>query len=331
MTASTFQVEHPTLRTAPPKALTGASSLPGAFDHLALTTTVPKEFVHRAAVAEVLLTGWERTDDTRFTVRAQWPRAHSFFTAVEGRHDPLIAAETIRQVGSLLAHAEFGVPLGHHFLMWELNIAVHPEQLHIGAAPASLELDITCPDIKRRGRTLAALRYEAVIRRDGQPLATGSASYSCASPTVYQRLRTPHTPPTTHPRLPLTAPVAPQTVGRTSPTDVVLTPLTTPHHWQLRLDTRHPVLFDHPVDHVPGMVLIEAARQATATVLPHPLLPLSLTSTFHRYAELHTPCIIKATPTPNPGPNPGPHTPVQITGHQNGQPVFHCTVTPTPH
>ncbi|UYM25979.1 hypothetical protein NQP46_32805 [Streptomyces albus] len=39
-----------------------------------LTTTVPKEFVHRSGVAEVMLTRWERVDDTHFTLSAQLPR-----------------------------------------------------------------------------------------------------------------------------------------------------------------------------------------------------------------------------------------------------------------
>ena len=114
MSASTFQVER-----APLSGVKGGTAVstpePAAFAFPALTTTVPKEFVHRAAVAEVMLTSWKRQDDTRFTVTAQWPRAHSFFTpSGDGLHDPLIAAETVRQVGSLLAHAEYGVPLGHH-------------------------------------------------------------------------------------------------------------------------------------------------------------------------------------------------------------------------
>ncbi|AKJ15785.1 hypothetical protein ABB07_38875 (plasmid) [Streptomyces incarnatus] len=42
--------------------------------------------------------------------RPSWPCAHGFFTRLQGwLHDPLILAETIRQVGSLLAHAEHEV------------------------------------------------------------------------------------------------------------------------------------------------------------------------------------------------------------------------------
>ncbi|MFE6989647.1 AfsA-related hotdog domain-containing protein, partial [Streptomyces pharetrae] len=92
---------------------------------MTLTSTVPSELVHRAAVAEVLLTGWRRVDDSRFVMTAQWPRGHCFFTPVAGGyHDPLIGCETLRQIGLLLGHAEFGVPFGHQFLVRDIGLAV---------------------------------------------------------------------------------------------------------------------------------------------------------------------------------------------------------------
>ncbi|MBK3582101.1 hypothetical protein JHN63_51925, partial [Streptomyces sp. MBT65] len=156
---------------------------------MSLTRTVPKEFVHRASVAEVLLTDWHRTGQDRFTVSAQWPRAHSFFTPINGRHDPLIAAETIRQSGLLLAHTEYGVPLDHNFVMHDLTLTLDPAHLHVGTAPAALTIDVTCSDItRRRGRT-AALRYTSTLRRDGHTLARADASCTCTPPAVYRRLR----------------------------------------------------------------------------------------------------------------------------------------------
>ncbi|MFJ9543983.1 ScbA/BarX family gamma-butyrolactone biosynthesis protein [Streptomyces sp. NPDC101225] len=307
-----------------------------------LTTTVPKEFVHRAAVAEVMLTGWQRRDEHHFSVTAQWPRAHSFFTpSPDGLHDPLIAAETIRQVGSLLAHAEYGVPLGHHFLMRHLEVAVDPGHLAVGPAPAALDLAVTATETTLRAGHLAHLRYEVTLRREGHTAATGSASFNTATPAVYRRLRGRDDLTAIHP-LPLTAPAPPHTVARTSPTDVVLTPTPTPHHWQLRADTRHPVLFDHPVDHVPGMVLLEAARQAAAAAKRSATPPTRLHATFTHYVELDTPCHIHATPhhhTPHPH-TPHPHTPdghtetIHVTGHQNTTEAFTCHITttpPTPH
>lgn len=311
---------HGTARSVNGTKVSTGSALPR---HANLTTTVPKEFVHRASVAEVMLTDWARTGDLRFSVTAQWPRGHSFFTPVADRYDPLMAAETFRQAGALLAHAEFEVPLDFHFLMWDLTIEVRPAHLTVGGAPASLELDVTCRDVKERGGALAGFRYDVVMRRDGLVAATGSASFSCMSPNVYRRLRRGRGPDAVRP-LPLTAPTVPQAVGRVSPTDVVLSATPRPDRWRLRLDTRHPILFEHPADHVPGMVLLEAARQAALSMVGCRSVPLALSSEFTRYVELDEPCFIEARVVPGDG------TRVVVTGSQGDEPVFSSEVTMGP-
>ncbi|MFD7627256.1 ScbA/BarX family gamma-butyrolactone biosynthesis protein [Streptomyces sp. NPDC059851] len=296
-----------------------------------MTTTVPKELVHRSAVAEVVLTGWARVDDTRFVMTAQWPRGHSFFTPVAGGyHDPLIGCETLRQIGILLGHAEFGVPFGHQFIVWDIGLTVRPQYLQVGYEPAALSIDITCTEINRRGGNLSKLRFEAVFHRDGQVVATGGGSFSCMAPAVYRRVRGAHVLGSDRYQLPLISPAAPQSVGRMSPMDVVLSPTSEQDRWRLRVDTRHPVLFEHAVDHVPGMVLIEAARQATASALGRSAyLPLSITSEFKRYVELDSPCTIEALRLPGTGAA-GEET-VLVSAWQDGVQVFGCTVTAGSH
>ncbi|XKK61453.1 hypothetical protein HFP71_00115 [Streptomyces sp. ARC32] len=294
-----------------------------------VSTTVPRELVHRAAVAEVMLTDWQRLDDTHFAMAAQWPRSHSFFTPVGVHHDPLIAAETIRQVGALLAHAEFGVPFGNQFLMENLTLTMRPEETRIDWTPAALDLDVTCTEVRRRGCRLSGLTYETTVLREGRPAGWGRISFTTLAPAVYRRLRPPHVFDAGHRPIPLTAPVAPQSVGRLSPSDVVLSPTGDPGRWQLRVDTRHPVLFDHQVDHVPGMVLLEAARQAATAVLARPsILPIGLECEFTKYAELDQPCLIDAVRLPASGPD-APES-VLVTGRQDGRPVFSTTVTAAP-
>ncbi|MFI8289838.1 hypothetical protein EAO71_02830 [Streptomyces sp. ms191] len=294
-----------------------------------LTTTAPREYVHRAALAEVFLTAdWCRTDETRFTFHAQWPRGHSFFVPVDGSHyDPMLTAETIRQVGAILAHVGFDVPLGHQFLMWELNYRVEPRLTRIGGAPAELRLDVTCSDVRRRSGRLTGLRYEVVARQGGRVLATGSARYTVTSPEVYRRLRgdrlTDPQPWTGRPA----APTEPAAVGRDRVADVVLSPTGHANRWQLRVDTRHPVLFDHPGDHIPGMVLLEAARQAVHGQAPtgRTALPVAMDSAFHHYAEFGSPCWIEAEPAvDDPG---GPKRLIRVTGRQDGQVVFTAITT----
>ncbi|MDV9194241.1 ScbA/BarX family gamma-butyrolactone biosynthesis protein [Streptomyces sp. Wh19] len=293
--------------------------------------TVPKELVHRTTVAEVMLTDWDRVDDTHFVVSAQWPRGHSFFTPVaDGYHDPLIGCETVRQIGILLGHAEFGVPFGHQFLVWDLALSVRPQYLLMGYESASLSVSVHCTEINRRGRNLSGLRFEAVFHHDGNIVATGGGSFSCMAPAVYRRVRGEHAPGGNWYQMPLSSPAAPQSVGRMSPMDVVLSPTDEQNHWQLRVDTRHPVLFEHAVDHVPGMVLVEAARQATAAALGRSsYLPLAIANEFKRYVELDSPCTIEAAVLPDTSPE--GHRSVLVTAHQDGALVFSSTVTAGSH
>ena len=161
-----------------------------------------------------------------------------------------------------------------------------------------------------------------LIRRGTEIVAVGSTSFTCVSPEVYQRLRGGRALVGDMRPIPLTAPTAPQTVGRMSPMDVVLSPVNEPDCWQLRVDTRHPVLFDHPVDHVPGMLLMEAARQAWAATHGSPM-PLGFTGAFQRYIELDAPCTIRTATIGDDS--------LLVTGWQNGEPAFTATVTRAPH
>ncbi|MFJ9739682.1 ScbA/BarX family gamma-butyrolactone biosynthesis protein [Streptomyces sp. NPDC101166] len=292
-----------------------------------LTTTVPRGYVHRASVAEVFLTDWkpERIDPSdpagsfdSFLVQAQWPRSHALFAPVAGHQDPLLLVESIRQTGSLLSHAEYGVPFGHQFLMWDMSFTAAPSAFEAGSAPTDVELRTVCRDIARRGDTIAGMRYEVCVRRDGLVVATGGARFSCTSPAAHRRLREGR-PTTTDRALP--PPIAPAAVGHANPRDVVLAAPAAPHEarWELRVDAGHPVFFDHPVDHVPGMVLIEAARQAgrAATRQPRALL-LGLRSEFTRYAELDAPCWIEAQ-VDDPD---AEDLRVRVRGVQRGETVF---------
>jgi hypothetical protein len=290
-----------------------------------LTTAVTKELVHRTSVTEVMLTGWRRASDTRFSITALWPRDHrSFSSAENGRTDVLIAAETIRQTGILLPHAEFGVPFGHQFLMGDIDVTAHAQHPPLGDEPTALDNEVTISEIKRHRSAVAGLRFRCVIRRNGAVVATGGGSCTCLSPAVYRRIRGAAVSSAAY-RPPLSLPVRPRSVGRTSTADVVLSPAGADNRWQLRVDTQHPVFFDHPVDHVPGMLLLEAARQAAASLLGRPDLPLTgLSAEFARYVELDAPCTIEARRLPRTA-----HSACQtvsVTGRQDGVLCFDATV-----
>nr|BFD91863.1 hypothetical protein KitaXyl93_32230 [Kitasatospora sp. Xyl93] len=270
--------------------------------------TVSRHLVHRTAVSEVFLTGWRSTGPYGFLLGAQWPRLHGFYRLPGDRyHDPVLLAETIRQAGLLIGHAGFGVPRGHHFVMEDLSYALDGSGLPglaVTTGPASLMLAVDCEDVRMRHGELVSLRVCVDVTRDGRPIGRGTGRLRVVSPASYARLRGPGRR-TAAPRPP--APAAPELVGRAQPADVVLSPTLAPDTWLLRADATHPVLFDHELDHVPGMLVLEAARQAAQRLRhPEPVVPVELVTSFERYIELDRPCLVRAVPEPIAGPTSGP-------------------------
>ncbi|MET8139409.1 ScbA/BarX family gamma-butyrolactone biosynthesis protein [Sphaerisporangium sp. NPDC005288] len=283
--------------------------------------TVPRQLVHRSAVSEVMITGWRALDEKTSVVAAQWPRAHGFYGPAGGCHDPLLAAETIRQAGLVVSHAQLDCPLDRRFLMWDLSYEVNLAGLAVGTGPTDLTLRFTRSQVRHRGRTLAGLRGHVDFYRDGRLVGMGEGSFDCVSRAAHDRLRAPSLAGRPAGDRPLADPVDPRLVGRDRPFDVVLgMPLDrTPEEgaWPLRVDPAHPVLFDHSLDHIPGMALMEAMRQATlALTHPLPLAPVKMYATFTRYVELWGAAVVRARVE---GEASGGEVPVRVSVEQDGE------------
>ncbi|MGW0121512.1 ScbA/BarX family gamma-butyrolactone biosynthesis protein [Streptomyces sp. NPDC003327] len=292
------------------------------------STSVPGEFVHRADPADIIPTGWSQIQENRFSISARWPAVHSYFSPVAGRrHDPVLVAETLRQATMLVAHAELGVSVDHQFVMWDLFYSADPAALELNGASSDIVVDLAFSEVRGQGR---GLRADGVLTRDGRPLATGGGRISCTSPAAYRRIRGARMAALGAP-VPLIAGVEPSLVGREHSRDVALGPGTRAGQWQLRINTAHSTLFRRPNDHVPGMLLLEAARQAATATVGGAFVPTSMDVSFSRYVELDSPCWIEAEPVPGPGPGVTAVDPdvtvVRVVGHQDGETVFTCVLT----
>ncbi|AXE28002.1 hypothetical protein C0216_31320 (plasmid) [Streptomyces globosus] len=290
-------------------------------------TLVAQRHTHKTNPDEVLLTEWQRTDEHSFVVRATWPRTHDFYTTRHGLHDPLLLSETVRQALPLLSHVAYETPMGHQLLWHDLRWVLDPAALMAAEQETELELHITCSEVKyRRGRAVSML-LTALVYRAGRPLARARTRFAIQDRAIYERLRAQYADiDLANARaLPPAPPVPASTVGRTRAADVVLSPAGRPHQWLLRVDTTHPILFDHRVDHVPGMLLLEAGRQAAQAVAsPQPSVVVGMDTAFMRYAELDAPCRIHAHR----------HTAdeagrrrVLVTAHQHDVEIFASIVT----
>jgi hypothetical protein len=250
---------------------------------------------HRPDPEDRFPVDWLRLSEHRFLVSVNWPAAHRFFAPLpDGRQDPLLVAETTRQATMMLAHAEFGVPLDDQFVMRELGYRLETRDFTVLSASGPIDVVVECSDVQLRAGRLVGMRVDLRFERLGRLLATSMGVLICTSARVYRRLRGERMTLPSRPLPPLPA-VAPYETGRMDRRDVVLAHSKHRPGWRLRLDTTHPTLFARPNDHVPGMVLLEAARQAAnALTSGHDFNPASMRISFDKYCELTEPCWILA-------------------------------------
>ncbi|MFK4227984.1 ScbA/BarX family gamma-butyrolactone biosynthesis protein [Streptomyces sp. NPDC019890] len=287
-------------------------------------TPAPPTLTHRTREQDTFATAWTAIGERHFRVKVRLPHDHPFFAPVPGGiYDPLLIVETMRQSSIMVSHAALRVPLEHHFMLLELEFACRPEYLRVGPGPAEMELDVLIPKIQYSAGLPSQFQCDWILRRDAAVAATGTGRTRLATPHMYRRLREGRTLPPT--RI-LPGPVlAPRTVGRQRAQDVLLAPGDQPQQWPLALDTCHPTLFQRPNDHIPGMLLLEAARQAAGALhSPRPFVPSAGRITFRQYAEFGSPCLIKAGTLP--GAKERRTTRVQVGGVQDERAVFSCVL-----
>ncbi|MEU6949101.1 ScbA/BarX family gamma-butyrolactone biosynthesis protein [Streptomyces sp. NPDC046316] len=282
---------------------------------LTFQQTIPRRLVHRAAVAEVFLTDAVALEDDHFVVAAQWPRDHALYHPdPAGRSDPLLFAETIRQALVYVAHRHCGVPLEHRFVGRDMHLVIDdPDALRVGGEPLPVVLDVRWFGVGNDSPRRRGMRIEAELRVAGVVCGRGGLSVVAVDESYYRRLRRRPggvSPTGRHagatgrlagfPGGRVAGPpgrVAGSSVGRLREKDCVLMTGERPGEWLLAADLDHAILFDHPTDHVPLMVVLEGFRQ-----LGHLLVNAAGTSP------------VPSSPTHSPAPSAGagPHVLVSL-------------------
>lgn len=291
----------------------------------------PARLVHKLAADEVLLDGWQRVGERDFRVATRWPREHRYYYGGPGgRAHPMLLVETVRQCLPLLSHVAFDVPLDHH-LVWEsFGLRIEPGALAAGGPRDGVEVEVHCDDVRVRAGRTTALALSFVIRRHEVRLATARTRFSIQAPAVYRRVRgeAVHRSSAQSRPVALPAPVSAYAVERGALSDVLLSATNRPDVWQLRVDTKHPIFFDHPGDHVPGALLLDAALQAARAAVREPagtVSGLEIEAEFTAFVELGEVCLVQARrpaddasgPVPVRCPGRGPVR-GRDTGHDHG-------------
>ncbi|MFE2295603.1 ScbA/BarX family gamma-butyrolactone biosynthesis protein [Streptomyces sp. NPDC059452] len=273
---------------------------------------LPKEFVHLHRAEAVLVTSWSTLGSGRYAVSAHWPRGGIFGDSVQ-----LLLAQTIRQSCLLVGHAELSVPLSHQTLMEWMDFSVSSDFYDPKNKPDNLFILLTF-----RRNNPRSLRVELSILSEGCLVAESLLDFSWIAPGAYRRLRGAHAEiPWGEAVVP--SPVPAHTVGRAHDHEVLLASTGLVNRWELRMDVSNPALYDHRVDHVPGLVLIEAAYQAAHAVAGPGHGPVRVMSTFDSYVEFDAPCLIDAALVPA---TDADTVRIEVTGVQNGERTFSATM-----
>jgi hypothetical protein len=275
-------------------------SLPPAAASLRFDATVPRGLVHRAAVAETFLTDAAEVGEDRYVVAAHLPRSHTLYNdGPRGVHDLLLLAEVVRQAGTLLSHRFYGVPEGSVFPLRRAQIEITDlDALEMSHAAADMVVDIRFSDQERQGGTLCGMALHAELIVGGLRIGSASGAIHFVSPSSYSALRGTRSRPKDSAPLVAVQRAEPARVGRRDARNVVVGGLRRalqeePYSCAIVPDTSHPAYFDHPQDHLPGMVLLEAYRQVALLAVadacawaPESLLVVACDAAFSRYAEL---------------------------------------------
>ncbi|MCZ9884475.1 ScbA/BarX family gamma-butyrolactone biosynthesis protein [Arthrobacter sp. B2a2-09] len=253
--------------------------------------SVKRELVHKRSVSEVFLTDFVQSSSRRFVAGAQWPRWHVFYGSSDGSPDSALMAETLRQAVIFLSHL-CGVPLTHKFLMPHMGISVEAAALD-PLVPAQVAVELDVKDMKLSAGQLSALTVSARFVVDGTSIGEGMAAARIVNPATYERFRGAVPSELPAPGEDLLACVD---VGHATQRNVMLGQSSRPFVWPLRVDPTHPIFFDHPLDHVPGMLLVEAARQAVRAACSRPDADFSLfEAEFMKLVEFSYPVDVAVT------------------------------------
>ncbi|MBF6437354.1 AfsA-related hotdog domain-containing protein [Nocardia cyriacigeorgica] len=287
---------------------------------LTFDRNIPRGIVHRESIAEVFLTDAQPVPGGA-VFAAQLPRNHSYFSDHRGTsttYDPLLLIEVFRQVAIYYAHTFLGVDRSEKFIFGSADFAIaDPDTLRIGNCPGHCVIEARVVGEKRRDDQIIGLSLEMVAEIEGHEAAREVMVYQWMPAPVWNRIRVrgreslglppQHTIPE---QLPV-ARMRPGSVGRHNPRNAILA---NPVLAGLELsaltiiDTNHPSLFDHALDHVPGMLQFEAARQI-AMAAANAVLGLDtsrmvmhrLDIEFTKFGEFERDTVAKATVAAAPG------------------------------
>lgn len=233
---------------------------------------LPCGVVHKAAPEQVFVTDWmPGPGDDLCTIAARFPLAHSRFSDSAAPYfDLLLVAETVRQAGIVVASEILGMEDDRQFLLRELTVRLDPLERALRGRDNCEVLISQDPssEVKiRPGRSMAGGMMRARVSIGGALAGSCEVVGAWVPEEFYASLRGGKVDKDSARGLP--RPTRRQEVetevGKLNPANSVLTPVRSrgerAYEAALVIETDEPTFFDHPLDHVPGLYLLEGMQQ----------------------------------------------------------------------
>ncbi|MGA5419425.1 AfsA-related hotdog domain-containing protein [Streptomyces lavendulocolor] len=298
----------------------GAEAAPGVEEaelgveeaELGFARTVDRALVHRAAVSEVFLTDVRAIGERRVLAAAQLPLSHAYYNdhvQLPARHDPLLLLEAARQAAIHGSHTHLGMAAGTAMIVDNFRLELTDSAaLLIGDRPGELLIDSRFEGRPTRNGTWRRGSVVQDFHLDGEPVGRHTMHAAFLRHDSHEALRhaqrgTPAPSSADCTDSPDTFRIDPEEVGRVHPLNVLLShPIRVGNTVSAQVTPRfgNRSLFDHAYDHLPAMVLTEAAHQLALVSLGERARRASrlvgIEAVFARYAELDEPLTATATP-----------------------------------
>ena len=279
---------------------------------LAFEQTVPRSLVHKRRLENVLLTDVRSCGDDRFVCAGHLPIAHRFFNEPgrTPRQDILFYTELGRQASLAISHRFLDVSAEDVFIFEQSEASVADAAWTPGSAatlePAIVEIRIR-DIVRRRNNAVNRIIAEHIMAIGGEEVFRGTGAWTVQPAALFQRLRrlagrSAATPAPSN-VAPFPAPVHLDGSRLSAEHVVITTPERTGDELvsTLIVNESHPYFFDHPCDHVPGMLLLEGCAQlaiAAARVAAPDRRPIGIRAyevNFAQFVECGFPTRLAAT------------------------------------
>jgi hypothetical protein len=281
--------------------LTATSAAPLSFDR-----TVDPRQVWSLAPETTYVTDWHFDPELEeFSIATRLPRAHLRYSDTPNPYpDVVLLSQIASQAGVIVVAELLGVPLDSTFLLRRLAITLDPLEHNVVSRDATrlalkTDREGTFFKVRRTGRPpTGSMIAECTL--EGRPSGTLEVQGIWVDDEMYQAFRNAGGGVAPAPLPPEASEPEPNT-GRSLPRNRAvsrLRPMARPGSYAatVLVDEDDPTFYERPLDHVPGLLLLDAAKQATTAavcrqeaVRPSRVVIDSAEFLFSRFAELHAP------------------------------------------